>query len=440
MRFPIGKEPSSELMALLVRAELDITTIETRLDGQQFIPIPSGNPLYCIDHFPSDSDSDKDSEDLTKSLDSKEACQLCYNGMGILYSRYSKYNKEYSCYISTPRMLEAAFMPNPTFPQISHFIWLGHKSLPLQYALNMLVFIKENPTYQVNLWVNPEFFSSPESPSYKIFAMLGIHGIQLRNYEELRGVSEDGRLNDLISRAGELHLTKPVISSDILRLLVLHFEGGFYFDTDTVFKKPLPSDPIKCLRKCTKEEVYSYRTFIIDERHEDDRWSVNQTCIVNSFLASVSYSKEALSLLEKMHTNLSKYSVDEMEKWNVSTVISKTGPELLYTLGGGPFVEDGALVVIKERALEIHAETFHYSRKHYPALLDFKYHMFDGAWYDADKANLKNRDMAKGVAMAGFLLWRKTGFADTESLKKGNFEPRVDFDDLSKETPACSIM
>jgi hypothetical protein len=277
----------------------------------------------------------------------------------------------------------------------------------------------------MNLWVNPDYFLNPGDRKYALYALLESHGVKLRNYKGLEIASSDFR--DLFEAIDYTHMIKPVIASDILRLLSLFHEGGIYFDADTMFKSSLPLEPIEF-----KED----QTIIIDETRLDPL-SVQETSVMNSFLASTRGAKEISILLTQIQGNISKNPLEKLLEWNVDDVIDNTGPGLLFKLGGGDVTGD-MNTVTRAEALDIHSKTFSYSRKHYPELLSFKSHACDGSWYEAAKLNLKRRDQGKVLAAAALLCWKKGGYTDESILKKGFTVPDLDSDDLSR--PGCCVM
>lgn len=138
------------------------------------------------------------------------------------------------------------------FPKQFHMIWVGGQ-LPEKYLLAMQRFslVAEANGFKINLWLDNEInILKPLSKILKESILMPknkkILGIQIRNINEILNQLKGDRnffqspvhFNKLIECLDrEMIGSKNLASiSDILRYLILYFEGGYYADTDTDFE------------------------------------------------------------------------------------------------------------------------------------------------------------------------------------------------------------
>lgn len=134
------------------------------------------------------------------------------------------------------------------FPKIWHAIWLG-SVLPDKFQENIKTWIKHNPGYQFNLWIDSatlplspksDEIYDPDIPSNAIPAMQKFckeNGICLRDMAEIAKripvVAQflaEPFYNDWVNGNDRCY----AFASEVLRLVILYVYGGIYTDTDTV--------------------------------------------------------------------------------------------------------------------------------------------------------------------------------------------------------------
>ncbi len=119
-------------------------------------------------------------------------------------------------------------------PKVAHFVWANRGGLPLSRFLSIASFAILNPGFKVLFhtfeteWYG-EIFSSGES-----FTSKGGYSY----IEKLISIGVTIKRHDLSYIGVRPDLPPPIIS-DILRFMILYDEGGWYFDTDIIFIKPL---------------------------------------------------------------------------------------------------------------------------------------------------------------------------------------------------------
>lgn len=144
-----------------------------------------------------------------------------------------------------------------TIPKKIHFIWLGG-NVPEKYCRNILSFasIAKKYNFEINLWVDKEsnYYNTSEKADIKI------PNLNLKSISDLKkGIDVDPffngfEQNDLKRKRKDLlleYIDRELIgndnkaaASDILRLIILHLHGGYYFDTDVFLKNPSQAELI----------------------------------------------------------------------------------------------------------------------------------------------------------------------------------------------------
>ncbi len=276
--------------------------------------------------------------------------------------------------VAEPTAREAVMVP-----KLIHFIWLGDNKIPLRYVWNILNCQAMNgENYQINLWINPQYFSA--DPKVKLcprYAFLQKYGVTLRNYsEELKDESAS-----VLEAVNYLHMRRPVVASDILRLVALGREGGIYYDADTYFRKPLPPTIV----------FFADTSFIVDETGSSSSDHPSSE-LSNSFLASLPGGKEITFLLDNIQKGLRTTTPQILAAINDLTIIKTTGPIALR------------LYLAKLRS------PFDFSRLNYPGLSGVKSHTYDGVWRssrgDAKVQKEREHRRSDALAGAGIVLWR----------------------------------
>lgn len=97
---------------------------------------------------------------------------------------------------------------NQKIPKVYHQIWIGSKPLPEYYKLYRKSFKKYLPNYKYKLWRNKDITKENFPLTYKYIQKSNV-------YAQI---------------------------SDLMRLEILYWHGGYYFDTTFELKKPL--DPL----------------------------------------------------------------------------------------------------------------------------------------------------------------------------------------------------
>ncbi len=127
-------------------------------------------------------------------------------------------------------LLGHAMTRTPKIPKLMHFVWLGGK-VPSARIENILSWVEAAEGVTVNLWLDDNAADATGGD----LGQLESGGVAIRNISELYGESE--RLEEA---AGQL----PTVDdkgvnpgaagalSDIVRLEILHKEGGTYMDSD----------------------------------------------------------------------------------------------------------------------------------------------------------------------------------------------------------------
>ncbi|TCL02492.1 glycosyltransferase family 32 protein [Sodalis ligni] len=128
------------------------------------------------------------------------------------------------------------FSENPIshkIPKILHYIWLGDAPLPTFAVSNIINSAAENPDYEVKVWVE----NSAKTRTQLIDA-----GYSTALFSNVKFIEPNPpyTIQSIINREGDhTQFANYAAASDILRLYVLHAEGGVYLDVDVALKEPL---------------------------------------------------------------------------------------------------------------------------------------------------------------------------------------------------------
>jgi hypothetical protein len=126
---------------------------------------------------------------------------------------------------------EAYLCPTQVIPEKIHFVWSG-KRFPYPFALAVRSARSVHPDWEIALHVGVE----PESPWWPQAKELGTFR-QAAPEQTLESVPGIGvRLVDLHRRVPANY---PAGKSNLVRLAILHAEGGWYLDCDTLCLRPL---------------------------------------------------------------------------------------------------------------------------------------------------------------------------------------------------------
>lgn len=119
-----------------------------------------------------------------------------------------------------------------TIPPVAHFVWLGER-LPWIHALAVRSAAARGGFERLILHHDRDLALAPH-----VRALAGVPGVELRPLDAgdlLRGCPDHGgALAEVYGR-----LIGPAARSDLLRLAILHREGGVYLDMDTVTVRSL---------------------------------------------------------------------------------------------------------------------------------------------------------------------------------------------------------
>ncbi|BEM85462.1 toxin TccC3 (plasmid) [Serratia marcescens] len=114
-------------------------------------------------------------------------------------------------------------------PQLAHYIWLGGNSISNDSISNIIEFKKNNPEYDVNLWVeNADKMKSSlvdREYSSSLFKFINIKKIEQYSHSVESAIARE---------SSDSAFKNYAAASDILRLAVLHRHGGLYMDVDVV--------------------------------------------------------------------------------------------------------------------------------------------------------------------------------------------------------------
>ena len=115
-----------------------------------------------------------------------------------------------------------------TVPRKIHFLWI-QSPLPKKYFRNILSYQKNNPEYEINLWLDQNTLEKELIlQSIEIYGNTPHGRILIRNVEEIRMINYD-----------IFKFEKNVGSkADILRLELVYQEGGIYSDIDSISMRP----------------------------------------------------------------------------------------------------------------------------------------------------------------------------------------------------------
>lgn len=122
----------------------------------------------------------------------------------------------------------------PRIPRIVSFIWLGGP-LPDKYATNIggVAAAAAASGFRVRLWVEPRKAARNAARllRYPTVQILSIDTL----WQRISGTRLDSQLVRMLQRvvgAESIGATNLAAASDVLRLLILFLDGGYYFDTD----------------------------------------------------------------------------------------------------------------------------------------------------------------------------------------------------------------
>ncbi|MCP3060201.1 hypothetical protein LXT21_15565 [Myxococcus sp. K38C18041901] len=111
-------------------------------------------------------------------------------------------------------------------PKKLHFIWMG-RPVPEKYLANITSFAFRNPNYEINLW------STSADRFRTSMAGLRMQGSNWR-FRTLAELNLHPRYRHWIDFETRGYLVNFAAASDLLRLAILHQEGGVYTDTDNL--------------------------------------------------------------------------------------------------------------------------------------------------------------------------------------------------------------
>lgn len=126
-------------------------------------------------------------------------------------------------------------------PKIAHFVWGNKNGLPLSRFISIGSFCALNPDFKIYL------HSFPNSWDANRFALRGGETVCREDFIDYTDWLKSFYNLDIVYH-DNLHGTSidhpPSFLSDILRYQILKDYGGFYFDTDILFIRPMSSSYI----------------------------------------------------------------------------------------------------------------------------------------------------------------------------------------------------
>lgn len=128
-------------------------------------------------------------------------------------------------------------------PSVLHWIWFGGP-IPETYVTFILLANEENPDYQKIVWRDPDYFNEagefapdPNKGNFEWDYYLQSLGVKFANPATLEVLPAHRIAFKIALKEVD---KRPVIASDIIRLLALRSQPGFYLDMDIFLTNPLP--------------------------------------------------------------------------------------------------------------------------------------------------------------------------------------------------------
>ncbi|MDF1760870.1 MAG: TcdA/TcdB catalytic glycosyltransferase domain-containing protein [Coxiellaceae bacterium] len=209
-------------------------------------------------------------------------------------------------------------------------IWLG--GVPNEHIqANIKRWKETNPGYAVKLWGEPGLLNSEQEESIQLFCE--INKLQYCDINDLRNDENKPAFSwvDALNHVLEGSVSNYAAASDILRAIVLHYYGGLYTDTDTVYSKPLPLNMVL---------QYGFAFPIIDE---------GDSCrYTPSLIATIKASPLSQAMLDTANTFSSKSCLSE---WTSSITSKDPFVRFLATQ-----VSTGSLVIDALTLIKYHGE------------------------------------------------------------------------------------
>ena len=125
------------------------------------------------------------------------------------------------------------------FPEKSiYLIWFGSQ-IPFNYELNVIHWAIKNPSFSVYLYLDDNILK------YK-YKLSSFENIVVRNYKDFYVSQKDNKGSSLNCEYLNMELTmrngNKAAASDIFRLDLLYFLGGYYFDLDITCQKTISEE------------------------------------------------------------------------------------------------------------------------------------------------------------------------------------------------------
>lgn len=145
-------------------------------------------------------------------------------------------------------------MKQERIPKIIHYCWFGDTEMPSEIANNIDNWKETNPTFEVRKWDESSFDISHNYYTQKM-------------YEQ----------------------KKWAFLSDYVRLYALRKFGGFYFDTDVTFLKPIDESLISCGNFVSQEDIDLIATGLGCGAQKNAKWVISLMENYDSFSPKNNY-------------------------------------------------------------------------------------------------------------------------------------------------------
>lgn len=118
-------------------------------------------------------------------------------------------------------------MPMPSVPKIMHFIWIG-TTIPDNYAKNIKKWIRDNPDYEVKLWIDSDIYNN-KIDANQAAKKTGATVCDISDTPYKNIITQNVRW--YYDECSGQHANFAA-ASDILRYEILYEYGGIYIDVD----------------------------------------------------------------------------------------------------------------------------------------------------------------------------------------------------------------
>lgn len=195
-------------------------------------------------------------------------------------------------------------------PNDASWVWLG-KRLPPWFAQNINKFVHENPHYSVTLWTDKTSWAGGHAEALENLSKR----VNIRPIEQaFEGMSY--KLEAAFERERSGPLKNYAAASDLGRTAIIS-KAGWYFDTDVLFKEPMPSH----LTLKTNEDI----VMVMDDVGN----------LVNSILGAPSNSTAVQSVIKYMTEKYStEYSWSAKRQFHDRDTMSRLNQEKREIISG----------------------------------------------------------------------------------------------------------